>query len=82
MKTKKLTWKGPLRRKTRFGDAYQLWHATDPTGQYFVRMAKFCDGVRIPPPYYTAIRQGVILSRHKTKQAAMNACERHSRAAK
>ncbi len=71
----KLKWSGPVRRKNSFGDNHRIWYA----GEYAVRYAKTIDGVAIPKPHYGAWRYDTLLSRHKTKQAAMAACEKHAK---
>lgn len=71
-------WIGPLRRFTSFGDPCRLWQAGGELG-YKVRYAAKCAGVKVPPPHYGAWLDNVLLSKHKTKHAAMMACEKHAK---
>ena len=79
MKTKRRTrllWPTrPVKRIGFFGDPVKLWRADD--GRSAVAYTLTVDSVDVPPPHYKAIVDGIIISRHKSKTAAMRACQRY-----
>lgn len=76
-----LTWRrAVVDRSTRYAGHRRIWPSA--CGIYRVVWRDEAYGVALPPQYHAMVRDGEawhLLSRHRRKQAAQAACERHAR---